>query len=207
MSKQALPPLDYERAGWERGLTVCGMDEAGRGPLFGPLVVGAVILSKNAPDLEAYDSKTISKEKRTRIAELIIRGALDYSTGVVSALEIDSIGLSSALLLASSRALEGLESKPQMLLIDGKHNFTGSNLEHIMLVKGEKKSRSIAAASVIAKVERDRLTAELAGVYQGYGLDRHGGYGTREHIEAIKKLGPTIEHRWSFAPINKMRTN
>ena len=207
MSKQALPPLDYETAGWERGLVVCGIDEAGRGPLFGPLVVGAVVLSKNTPDLEAYDSKTISKEKRTSIAELITIGALAYSTGVASALEIDSIGLSAALLMASSRALEGLDIEPHMLLIDGKHNFTGSNLEHVMLVKGERKSRSIAAASVLAKVERDRLTSELADVYPGYGLDRHGGYGTREHLEAIGNLGPTLEHRWSFSPINKTRTH
>lgn len=204
-SKNTLPPLDYERASWSQGVVVCGLDEAGRGPLFGPLVVGAVVLSADNENVEAYDSKSLSRKRREELAEGVKNSCADWSVGAATALEIDTLGLPEALRLAAVRALGGLKVQPGLLLIDGKHDFTKSGIKNVMLVKGESKSRSIAAASLVAKVARDSIVADMCSVFPGYGLDRHGGYGTKEHMDAIKVLGPTPEHRWSFAPIRMSR--
>lgn len=201
LNDKALPPLDHEREAWRDGLVVCGVDEAGRGPLFGPLVVGAVVLSLSDEGIEAYDSKTLSKRRREILADGVRKGCTDWSVGLATALEIDSVGLSEALRAAAVRAIDGLRIRPDVLLIDGKYDFAKTGINSVTLVKGETKSRSIAAASLVAKVTRDNIIDNMAHQFPGYGLDKHGGYGTKEHLEAIASMGPTSEHRWSFAPI------
>lgn len=200
-----LPPLVLESEAWGRHLTVCGVDEAGRGPLFGPLVVGSVVLTEENINIEAYDSKALAPARRAQLAETIKREAAAWGAGVVSAEEIDKLGMSESLKLASQRAINSMGVNPDFMLIDGKHNFTGVEIPHVMLVKGEEKSRSIAAASIIAKTTRDELTDQLSVIYPGYGIERHKGYGTKEHLARIAEIGPCPEHRWSFAPICRSR--
>lgn len=196
-----LPPLDIEIELSGAGFfSVAGIDEAGRGPLFGPLVVGAVIVDIQNPP-EAYDSKTITRRRRDELAASVRHCAVAHSTGVVSAGEIDSHGMSWALAQGVQRAVAGLDCAPDFLLIDGPHDLSKGLLPSRRLVKGELRSRSIAAASLIAKTERDSLVDVLAAQYPGYGLEAHGGYGTPAHIEALRRLGPTPQHRHSFSPI------
>lgn len=185
---------------WARGLTCAGVDEAGRGPLFGPLMVAVVVLDReNLP--EAYDSKALGSRRREELAAEVREKALACSVGAAEAAEIDSIGISRALKLASSRALSGLSLNPSVLLVDGPRDITGAGIECVCLVKGEQRSRSIAAASLLAKVQHDEVIRSMAVLYPEYGLERNMGYGTQEHMAAIRRLGPTEHHRKSFKPV------
>ncbi len=197
------PNLSLERERWARGwLRVAGLDEAGRGALAGPVAVGAVILPTDEAVAAALsgvrDSKQMTPRARSVWAQVIRQTALTWAVGMASAAEIDSLGIAAAIRLAAGRALERLSPPPQALLADYGLR-PESRLPLATLVKGDRRSLSIAAASVLAKVQRDALMEALAAQYPGYGLARHKGYATRAHRAAIGRLGKSPIHRQTFA--------
>ena len=177
---------------------ICGIDEAGRGPLAGPVVVGAVILPKDSFIEGVNDSKKISEKKREKIYEKIIEEAISYSVGIVDQKTIDEINILNATKLGVKIALEGLKQKPDVIMVDALNNMDTLGIPYISVVKGDAKNYSIAAASIIAKVTRDRIMKEWDEIYPIYGFSKHKGYGTAEHIRIIKENGPCILHRKSF---------
>lgn len=190
---------------------VCGIDEAGRGPWIGPVAAGAVIFLTHDINPELLnginDSKKLSAKKREYLYELLLKeaecGHLCYGIGEASAAEIDKLNILQATFLAMSRAVEKLSIKPAHALIDGNRlpaDFVCPTTCHI---GGDAKSYSIAAASILAKVHRDRLMQKMASQYPGYGLEKNAGYGTKDHIEGLKKFGITPEHRKSYKPIKE----
>lgn len=190
--------MQFEREHWNRGLQfVAGVDEAGRGPLAGPVVAAAVILPVNQKIYEARDSKQLSPQKREQLYFCIKKEAVCYSLGIVDVLYIDQFNIYQAGLEAMRRALIGLEKKPQHVLIDA-FTVPGLNISQTPLVKGDNLSLSIACASILAKVTRDKLMEDYHRQYPQYGFAQHKGYGTAEHYEAIKKYGISPIHRRSF---------
>ncbi len=184
---------------YEKGIKyICGIDEAGRGPLAGPVVVGAVILPENSFIEGINDSKKISEKKREKIYEQIIEEAIAYSVGIVDQRKIDEINILNATKLGLKIALEGLKQKPEIIMVDALTNIDTLGIPYISVVKGDAKNYSIAAASIIAKVTRDRIMQQWDEVYPIYGFAKHKGYGTAEHIRIIKENGPCILHRESF---------
>ena len=184
---------------YENGIKyICGIDEAGRGPLAGPVVVGAVILPENSFIEGINDSKKISEKKREKIYEQIIEEAIAYSVGIVDQRKIDEINILNATKLGVKIALEGLGVKPELIMVDALNNMDTLGIPYISVVKGDAKNYSIAAASIIAKVTRDKIMQEWDEVYPIYGFSKHKGYGTAEHIRIIKENGPCILHRKSF---------
>ena len=177
---------------------ICGIDEAGRGPLAGPVVVGAVILPKDSFIEGVNDSKKISEKKREKIYEQILEEAISYSVGIVDQKTIDEINILNATKLGVKIALEGLKQRPDVIMIDALNNMDTLGIPYISVVKGDAKNYSIAAASIIAKVTRDRIMKEWDEIYPIYGFSKHKGYGTAEHIRIIKENGPCILHRKSF---------
>lgn len=177
---------------------ICGIDEAGRGPLAGPVVVGAVILPKNSFIEGVNDSKKVSEKKRELIYEKIIEEAISYSVGIVDQKTIDEINILNATKLGVKLALEGLNTKPEIIMVDALNNMDTLGIPYISVIKGDAKNYCIAAASIIAKVTRDRIMREWDEVYPDYGFAKHKGYGTAEHIRVIKEKGPCILHRKSF---------
>ena len=177
---------------------ICGIDEAGRGPLAGQVVVGAVILPKDSFIEGVNDSKKISEKKREKIYEQIIEEAISYSVGIVDQKTIDEINILNATKLGVKIALEGLKQRPDVIMVDALNNMDTLGIPYISVVKGDAKNYSIAAASIIAKVTRDRIMKEWDEIYPIYGFAKHKGYGTAEHIRIIKENGPCILHRKSF---------
>ncbi len=177
---------------------ICGIDEAGRGPLAGPVVVGAVILPENSFIEGVNDSKKISEKKREKIYEQIIEEAIAYSVGIVDQKKIDEINILNATKLGVKIALEGLKQKPEIILIDALNNIDTLGIPYISVVKGDTKNYCISAASIIAKVTRDRIMREWDEIYPIYGFARHKGYGTAEHIRIIKENGACKLHRKTF---------
>lgn len=191
--------LCFERDAAVRGFRrVAGVDEAGRGPLAGPIVAGAVVLREPIPGLN--DSKLLSEAQREDLFQRLQDGGHAVGCAIVSAEEIDALGIQPANYAAMLRAVAALTPQPDFLLVDG-FSIPGCTTPHLRLVKGDRRSLSIAAASIIAKVTRDRLMIELDGRCPGYGFARHKGYATREHLDALKRLGPCPAHRRSFAPL------
>ncbi|WP_420237422.1 ribonuclease HII [Telmatobacter bradus] len=186
-----------EQARSKGALRIAGVDEVGRGPLFGPVVAAAVILPKgcNLPGLN--DSKKLNERLRNKLEPEIKAGAVAWAIAEVDAETIDRINIRQASLLAMRRAVEQLALSPDFLLIDGRDTIVWDGPQQAV-IKGDATSFSIAAASVLAKVYRDRQIVELDAVYPGYGLARHKGYGCPEHLAALKRLGPTPLHRRSF---------
>ena len=177
---------------------VCGIDEAGRGPLAGPVVVGAVIMPEDSFIEGVNDSKKVSEKKREKLYEEITKEAIAYSVGIVDQKTIDEINILNATKLAVKVALEGLKQKPEIILIDALNNLDTCGIPFISVIKGDAKDYSIAAASIIAKVTRDRIMRQWDDVYPVYGFAKHKGYGTAAHIAAIKENGPCQLHRRSF---------
>lgn len=177
---------------------ICGIDEAGRGPLAGPVVVGAVILPENSFIEGVNDSKKVSEKKREKLYDLITEEAIAYSVGIVDQKTIDEINILNATKLGVKRALEGLSQKPEIIMVDALNNMDTLGIPYISVVKGDAKNYCIAAASIIAKVTRDRMMREWDEVYPIYGFSKHKGYGTAEHIRIIKENGPCPLHRKSF---------
>jgi ribonuclease HII len=201
------PDLSFESELWAAGISlVAGIDEAGRGALAGPVAAGAVILPnrEDLPDLlvGVQDSKQISANSRQGLAGLIREVTSGASVGFASPEEIDELGIMAATRLAALRAIAQLPDTPQHLLID-YITIPGAGLPSTSLTKGDCRSLSIAAASILAKVARDEIMVQLDSEYPGYGFGNNKGYGTAAHRRAIEDLGPSPAHRMSFAPIRK----
>lgn len=176
---------------------ICGIDEAGRGPLAGPVVAGAVILPEDSQILWLNDSKKLSAKKREELYDVIIREAVAVGVGYASPARIDEINILQATYEAMREAVSKLSVRPQILLNDAV-TIPGMEIPQVPIIKGDAKSVSIAAASIIAKVTRDRLMEEYDKIMPEYGFAAHKGYGAQAHIEALKKYGPSPIHRASF---------
>ncbi len=176
---------------------ICGIDEVGRGPLAGPVVAGAVILPRGARIPYINDSKQLSEAKREELYDVIMDQAVSVGIGQASCQRIDEINILNATYEAMREAIGKLDPKPDLLLNDAV-TIPGVDIRQIPIIKGDAKSMSIAAASIVAKVTRDRMMVEYDNVYPGYGFASNKGYGAAAHIEALKKLGPTPIHRRSF---------
>lgn len=189
---------EYEDMLKEQGYSiVCGIDEAGRGPLAGPVFAAAVILPDDLDDLGINDSKKLSEKKRDALFDVIKEKAIAYCIASADEKEIDEINILNATFLAMKRAVEGLGIKPDIALVDGNRK-PGTGIEEMTLVKGDSKSISIAAASILAKVSRDRYLMELDKEYPWYQFAKHKGYPTKLHYELIKEHGISPVHRLSF---------
>lgn len=186
----------YERDYENEGL-ICGIDEVGRGPLAGPVVAGAVILPKNCEILYLNDSKQLSAEKREQLYDVILEHAVAVGIGIVSPQRIDEINILQATYEAMRQAIEKLNPQPAALLNDAVR-IPQVAIQQVPIIKGDAKSVSIAAASIVAKVTRDRMMEQYEEVFPGYGFARNKGYGSKEHIEALQTMGPTAIHRRSF---------
>jgi ribonuclease HII len=189
---------EYERECYENGFKlIAGVDEVGRGPLAGPVVAAAVILGEGVVIPGVNDSKKLSEEKREYLYEEIKSKALCYSIGIVDEKTIDEINILNATYLAMKKALEGLNHKPDYILLDAV-TLKDIDIPQKGIIKGDSLSLSIAAASIIAKVERDRIISGYDEIYPNFSFSKHKGYGTSEHIECIKKYGLLPVHRRSF---------
>ena len=193
----------YEREQWNNGAeTVCGVDEAGAGPLMGPVYAAAVILPRELDIPGLNDSKKLTEKKREALYEVITAQAVAYSVARVEAAEIDKMDILNARMLAMQKALDGLTLRPDLALIDGNRDH-GSRyaiqIPHQLIVGGDGKSASIAAASILAKVSRDRyVSTELDAKYPQYQFAKHKGYGTKLHYQMLDQYGPCPEHRMTF---------
>ena len=201
------PGFGLENAFWGQGFTyVAGVDEVGRGPIAGPVVAGAVIFPQYIDEsglVGIRDSKELAASARERMDVRIYQVALAVGIGRASVREVDVVGIVGATRRAMSRAIGKLQPRPQALLIDAL-SLPGIDLPQQCPIKGDRVSLSIAAASIVAKVARDRMMVEADRRYPGYGFSRNKGYGTREHIEALYRQGSCIIHRVSFAPVARV---
>ncbi len=189
---------EIERSCREKGFKcIAGVDEAGRGPLAGPVFAAAVILPENCFIPGLNDSKKLSEKKREELFDIICEKAVSYCIADISHERIDEINILNATFEAMNNAVNGLDVTPDYVLIDG-NRIKGMNVAHETVVKGDAKSVSIAAASILAKVSRDRVMYDAAKQYPRYGFDKHKGYGTKAHCEAILKYGPCKIHRRTF---------
>jgi len=185
------------------GLRIAGVDEVGRGPLAGDVVTAAVILDPARPIQGLRDSKKLSETRRQQLAEQIMEQALAWSVARASVAEIDELNILQASLLAMHRAVETLVPQPEYVLVDG-NRLPRWHYASEPVVKGDDRVAAIAAASILAKVQRDSELVELGRQYPGYGFDRHKGYPTAVHLEALRTLGVTPAHRKSFAPVKNL---
>ena len=194
-----MPDLSFENEARKKGFTaVCGVDEAGRGPLMGPVCAAAVILPEGIELEGVNDSKKLSEKKREALFDVIKEKAIAWSVAFADVEEIEEVNILNATYLAMNRAIEGLSVPADYALIDGNRVPKDIKIECETVVKGDAKSLSIAAASILAKVSRDRLVLEYDKEFPEYKFADHKGYGTAAHIEAIKKYGPCKYHRPSF---------
>ena len=191
--------LTHERRLWESGRSyIAGVDEVGRGPLAGPVVAAAVILPQDFDVLGIDDSKKLSPKKREELFEVIKEEALAWSVGWVGPERIDEINILEATKEAMTQAVQGLSLQPDHVLIDGNFTVRALALPQTAIVKGDANSTSIAAASILAKVTRDRYMEEMDAVYPGYAFASNKGYGTKAHYDGLKAQGPTPIHRKTF---------
>ncbi len=196
--------LKYERELYDENITfIAGVDEVGRGPLYGPVVTAAVILPKGYILEGLNDSKKLTAKKRDKFYDIIKRDAVSIGIGIKSPERIDEINIYAATKEAMYEAIEALEPTPQHVLIDAM-KLEGLKMPSTSIIKGDAKSQSIAAASVIAKVTRDRMMDEAAKIHPEYGFEHHRGYPTKAHIEAVKKYGVLDEYRKTFEPIKSI---
>lgn len=194
------PPAVQQSFVWGDPGLVAGVDEAGRGPLAGPVVAAAVILDESRPIEGLADSKKLTAARRERLHDEIRAHALCCSVAMATVEEIDRLNILQATLLAMRRAVEGLRLKPRLVLVDGNRlPVLGIRAEAV--VRGDEKVKAISAASILAKVTRDRGLSELHQQYPAYGFDQHKGYGTAVHLNALRVHGPCPAHRRSFAPV------
>lgn len=208
IQEEQLRAAFYEKCKFENDLRkngiqyIAGVDEVGRGPLAGPVVSSALILREDFYLPGLTDSKKLSKQKREQYYDIILKEAISVSVSFISAKEIDVINIYEATKQAMMRAIAGLSIQPEHVLIDAMQ--LPINIPQTSIIKGDDNSISIAASSVVAKVERDRYMERLSNKYPEYGFDRHMGYGTKEHIQALQTYGVTEEHRKSFRPVNEL---
>ena len=193
-----MPSYEFEDKHYAEGYTaVCGCDEAGRGPLCGPVVAAAVILPRGLVIEGLDDSKKLTERKREKLFDIIKEQAIAYAIAEATPAEIDEINILNASMLAMRRAVEALDVPADFALIDGNCS-RGFNIPTETVVKGDSKSYSIAAASILAKVTRDRGCAELDRLYPEYNIAKHKGYPTKDHMDAVREHGPSPIHRKSF---------
>ena len=183
---------------------IAGVDEVGRGSLIGPVYAAAVILNKSINTKILKDSKSLSKSKREILSKYIKKNSV-WTIGKASVKEIDEINILQASLLAMKRAIKKLKKKPTLILIDGNKLPLIKNYNLRSIIRGDQKIPSISAASIIAKVTRDKMITNLGKKFKGYYWDQNNGYGTKQHLKAIKNLGITSQHRKTFSPINKLK--
>ena len=190
--------LSYEKKYELQGRKlICGVDEAGRGPLAGPVCAAAVIMPSGLMIEGVNDSKKLTPKKRETLYQIIIEKCIDYSVSLVCSEKIDEINILNATHLAMKNAVDSLKQKPDIVLVDG-NSLPKWDVDSVSIVKGDALSHSIACASILAKVSRDKFMIEQAEKYPSYGFERHKGYGTKAHIEALKKYGPCEIHRKTF---------
>src|ERR1041385_4003631 len=191
--------IDFEKELWQRGIRhIAGVDEAGRGPLAGPVVAAAVIIPEEVTIDGIDDSKKLSAARREKLYDRISHDALTIGISVISHTIIDEVNILQATLLAMAEAVSKLSPAAQHVLVDGTHYQKGSLLPYTTIIDGDAKCFSIAAASIIAKVTRDKLMIQFDQQYPQYGFAKHKGYGTNDHLMAIRKYGPCELHRRSF---------
>jgi ribonuclease HII len=195
--------LDQKSFDWDIPGLVAGVDEAGRGPLAGPVFAAAVILDDLSPISGLADSKKLSSKKRDLLYDIIKAQALCFCVATASVQEIDEMNILQATLLAMQRAVKGLRLKPRKVLVDG-NRLPVLDIHSEAIVQGDSKVASISAASILAKVERDRWCVEIDSQYPLYGFAIHKGYGTSIHLNALKQHGPCVLHRRSFAPVAQL---
>ena len=196
----------FEKQLWAQGVThIAGVDEVGRGPLAGPVVAAAVILPHDFAELEVIDSKQLSENMRDKLYDKILSQAISVGVGVVASDVIDDINIYEAARLAMTQAVAELAPAPEFLLVDAM--TLPVETPQTALIKGDARSNSIGAASIVAKVTRDRMMSEYDRTYPGYGFAQHAGYGTQAHLMALKKLGVTPIHRRSFSPVKAVLTS
>ena len=183
---------------------VAGVDEAGRGSLIGPVYAAAVILNKSINRKLLKDSKSLTKSNREILSKYIKENSI-WAVGKASVIEIDKINILQASLLAMKRAIRKLKKRPTIVFVDGNKLPKIENYKLRAVIKGDQKMPSISAASIIAKVSRDKMITNLGKKFKGYYWDKNYGYGTRQHLKAIKNLGITSQHRKTFSPINKIK--
>ncbi len=190
--------LEFEKNAYSRGYTsVCGVDEAGRGPLAGPVCAAAVILPEGLILDGVNDSKKLTEKKREKLFDVVCENALSYSVAYATVEEIEEINILNATMLAMKRAVEGLSQKADFAYIDG-NRVPPLDVPSEYIIKGDARSMSVAAASILAKVSRDRLMLSYAKEYPQYQFEKHKGYGTKLHTDMIKQYGPSPIHRMSF---------
>ena len=177
---------------------ICGIDEAGRGPLAGPVVIAAVIMPRNSMIEGVNDSKKVSEKKREKLYEEITSSSITWAVGIIDQNEIDDINILNATKKGLTQALTELEQRPDIILVDALTKIDTLGIPYESIIKGDAKSYSIAAASIVAKVTRDRIMRQWDEIYPQYGFEKHKGYGTAMHINAIKEYGPCPLHRKSF---------
>ena len=195
--------LKYEKALYKEGYNlIAGVDEVGRGPLVGPVVTVAVILPKNYKLEGLNDSKKLTPKQRDKFYDILMNDALSIGIGMCDAKTIDEINIYEATKVAMKEALNNLSIKPDYVLIDAMK--LEIDIPHLPIIKGDAKSLSIAAASVIAKVTRDRMMDELDKVHPEYGFKSHKGYPTKKHLEALKKYGPLENYRFTYGPVRDL---
>ena len=191
--------LLYENEAKRNGfVSVCGVDEAGRGPLAGPVYAAAVVLYDGQIIEGVNDSKKLSEKKREKLFDKIISECKDYSIGIADQKEIDEINILQATFLAMKRAVNGLKEPPQLAIVDGNRAPDLGNTQALTVIKGDSKSMSVAAASILAKVSRDRYMLEMAEKFPEYQFEKHKGYGTKLYYEMIEKYGICEIHRKTF---------
>lgn len=203
MSEKDLEKLNFlknnEETFYEENIKyIAGIDEAGRGPLAGPVVVAAVIMPRDSRIEGINDSKKVSEKKREKLYELITNEAIAWGVGIVDQNKIDDLNILNATKEAVTTAVKSLETKPDLILVDALTNIDTCGVPYKSIIKGDANEYSIAAASIIAKVTRDRIMYEWDKIYPDYGFAKHKGYGTAAHIAKIKEIGPCMIHRKSF---------
>lgn len=188
-----------ENEKYEQGYEyIAGIDEAGRGPLAGPVVIAACVMPKDSMIEGVNDSKKVSEKKRERVYEEIIKEAISYSVAIIDEKEIDRVNILNATKAGAAQTIKDLETRPSIILVDALTGLNTDGIECESIIKGDAKSYSIAAASIIAKVTRDRIMRQWDEIYPQYGFAKHKGYGTAMHIAAIKENGICPLHRRSF---------
>lgn len=197
-----MDPFSFDKQYYDKGLgPVAGVDEAGRGPLAGPVAAAAVIFPENIRIPFLNDSKKLTEKKRNELFETIKEKALAYCISTADNLKIDEVNILQATFTAMRQAVSGLGVRPGLCLVDGSHEIPQVNISQRAVVGGDAKSAAVAAASILAKVTRDKIMYEYARSFPLYGFEKHKGYGTKAHMEALKKYGPCPIHRRSFAPV------
>ncbi len=190
---------EYENQLRSKGFEfICGIDEAGRGPLAGPVVVASVIMPADSIIEGVNDSKKVSEKKREKLYDLILEEAISYGVGIIGQDEIDDINILNATKKGLTMSLKELDKKPDLIIVDALTHIDTLGIPYESIIKGDAKCYSISAASIIAKVTRDRIMREWDKVYPQYGFATHKGYGTAAHIKAIKEYGPCPLHRKTF---------